>query len=57
MNLATVIVLLLVLGLVALAVFALYKGNTGGSCCDIKDKKTGGKCASCNVNCPLKGER
>ncbi len=53
MNLATVIVLLVVLALVALAVITLRKGKR--SCCDGKDKKTGGnQCASCNVDCPFK---
>ncbi len=51
MNLATVIVLLVVLALVALAVVTLRKGKR--SCCDGKDKKTGGSCASCNVDCPF----
>ena len=54
MNLPTVIVLLVVLALVVLAVVALRKGKGGCSCCDGKDKKTGGGCASCTVNCPLK---
>ena len=59
MNLATIIVLLVVLALVALAVVALRKGRGGGSCCQGKDrgkaKKTGGShCASCNVDCPFK---
>ena len=53
MNFATVIVLLVVLGLVALAIVVLRKGRR--SCCDVKAKKTGGsQCASCNVNCPFK---
>ena len=55
MNLATVIVLLVVLALVVLAVVTLRKGKR--SCCDSKDKKTGGSCASCNVDCPLKRMR
>ncbi len=54
MNLATVIVLLVVLALVALAVVALRKGKGSCSCCDGKNKKTGGGCASCNVNCPFR---
>jgi len=54
MNGATAIVLLIVLALVALAVLALCKGSASRSCCDLKEKKTGGKCASCNVNCPFK---
>ena len=53
MNLATVIVLLVVLALVVLAVVALRKGK--GSCHE-KDKKTGGsQCASCQADCPLRG--
>ena len=52
MNLATVIVLLVVLALVVLAVVALRKGK--GSCHE-KDKKTGGDCASCQADCPLRG--
>ena len=52
MNLATVIVLLVVLALVVLAIVALRRGKR--SCCDGKDKKTGGSCASCNVDCPFK---
>lgn len=54
MNLATVIVLLVVLCLVVLAIVALRKGRR--SCCDGKDKKTGGSngCASCNVDCPFR---
>ena len=55
MNLATVIVLLVVLALVVLAVVTLRKGKR--SCCNGKDKKTGGSCASCNVDCPLKRMR
>ena len=54
MNLATVIVLLVVLALVVLAVVTLRKGKGSCSCCDQKNKKTGGSCASCNVDCPLK---
>ena len=52
MNLATVIVLLVVLALVVLAFVALRKGRR--SCCDGAPKKTGGKCASCNVDCPFR---
>lgn len=53
MNLATVIVLFVVLGLVALAIVVLRKGRR--SCCDGKAKKTGvSQCASCNVNCPFR---
>lgn len=55
MNFATVIVLLVVLALVVLAVVALRKGKGSCSCCDGKNKKTGGnQCASCNVNCPFR---
>ena len=54
MNLATVIVLLMVLALVVLAIVALRRGKSGCSCCDGKDKKTGGGCASCNVDCPFR---
>lgn len=54
MNLATVIVLLVVLGLVALAITTLRKGKGSCSCCDDKGKKTGGKCASCSIDCPFK---
>lgn len=54
MNLATIIVLLVVLGLVALAITALHKGKGRCSCNDGKNKKTGGSCASCSVDCPLK---
>lgn len=53
MNLATVIVLFVVLALVVLAVVALRKGRR--SCCDEASKKTGGnRCASCNVDCPFR---
>ena len=52
MNWATVIVLLVVLALVALAINGLRKGNR--SCCDVKQKNTGGGCASCNANCPFR---
>ena len=52
MNLATVIVLLVVLALVVLAIVSLRKGK--GSCSCGKDKKTGGGCASCNLNCPFR---
>ncbi len=56
MNFASYIVLLVVLGLVVLAVIALRKGR--GSCsCGNGEKKAGGKCASCSVECPLKGMR
>ena len=54
MNLATLIVLLIVLGLVVLAVIALRSGKGRSSCCDVKNKKTGGGCASCNVDCPFR---
>lgn len=54
MNLATLIVLLLVVGLVGLAVVALCRGKSVGSCCDGKKKNTGGDCASCNIDCPFK---
>ncbi len=55
MNLATVIVLLVVLALVVLAVVTLRRGKGSCSCCDQKNKKTGGShCASCNVDCPFK---
>lgn len=52
MNFASYIVVLVVLGLVALAIIALRKGRR--SCCDGNDKKTGGKCASCSLDCPFK---
>ena len=52
MNLATVIVLLVVLGFVVLAIITLRKGRA--SCCGEKTKKAGGKCASCNVDCPFR---
>ena len=57
MNAATVIVLLVVLALVILAVVAMRKGRH--SCCDVKDKKTGGSdgCASGSIDCPLKRGR
>ena len=54
MNLATVIVLLVVLGLVVLAIVTLHKGKGRCSCTDDKHKKTGGKCASCSMDCPLR---
>ena len=54
MNFATVIVLMVVLGLVVLAVHGLRRGKGSCSCGDGKDKKTGGKCASCHVDCPLR---
>ena len=41
MNWATVIVLVIVLGLVALAIRGLRKGNN--------------KCSSCKADCPLRG--
>ena len=51
MNLATVIVLLVVLGLVVLAVIALRKGK--GSCaCGDKSKKKG--CSGCSLDCPFR---
>ena len=53
MNWATVIVLLVVLGLVVMAAVALHKGKSG-SCCDGKKKTGGSQCASCNVDCPFK---
>ena len=55
MNLATIIVLLVVLGLVVLAIWTL-RGGKGRCSCSSKVKKTGGShCASCNVDCPFKG--
>ena len=53
MNIATIIVLLVVLGLIVLAIWAMRKGRIG-SCCDGKSKKTEGDCASCLLDCPLK---
>ena len=57
MNLATVIVLLVVLALVALAIWTLRRGK--GSCSCGADMKKGGcsGCASCQANCPLKPRR
>ena len=50
MNLATVIVLLVVLALVVLAIYNLHNGKGSCSC---GDKKRSG-CAGCSVDCPLR---
>ena len=51
MNWATVIVLLVVLALVALAIIGLRKGKGSCSCGD-KSKKNG--CSGCPVDCPFR---
>ena len=48
MNWATVIVLLVVLALVAFAVYFLRKGKS--SCCDNKKNS----CSGCSVDCPFR---
>ncbi|MBR4392105.1 MAG: hypothetical protein IKT08_08400 [Bacteroidales bacterium] len=53
MNWATGIVLFIVLLLVAVAVVALRKGKGKCDCAGGK-QKTGGGCASCNIDCPFK---
>ena len=52
MNWATVIVIVVVLALVAWAVYGLRKGKGKGksSCCE--DKKSG--CSGCSVDCPFR---
>ena len=50
MNLASYIVVFVVLCLVALAVWGMRKSRR--SCCG--DKKTGGDCASCPLDCPFR---
>ena len=54
MNLATVIVLLVVLALVVVAFMAMRRGK--GTCdCGGNGKKTGnGSCAGCTVDCPFR---
>ena len=53
MNLATIIVLLIVLGMVVLAIYGLHSGK--GKCsCEYKEKSSENYCSSCNANCPLK---
>ena len=54
MNLATIIVLLIVLGMVALAIYGLRSGK--GKCSCDSSKKSGrySKCSSCSANCLLK---
>ena len=53
MNLATIIVLLIVLGMVVLAIYGLHSGK--GKCsCEYKEKSSKNYCPSCNANCPLK---
>lgn len=57
MNLPTIIVLLVVLALLIVAIRTLRMGK--GSCsCGGKTKQEANhnKCASCSVNCPLKGK-
>ena len=51
MNLATVIVLGIVLALVMLAISVLRKGKEN-DCHGVH-----GKCASCHLECPLKGNQ
>jgi len=55
MNLASVIVLLVVLAMVVLAIRAMRMGKSQCSCGE-NSKKTenGGKCASCAADCPFK---
>ena len=52
MNWATGIVLVVVLALVVLAIRGMRQGKN--KCCDGNEKKTGGGCASCNVDCPFR---
>ncbi len=55
MNLASVIVLLVVLALVVLAIRAMRMGKSQCSCGENgKMAENGGKCASCSVDCPFK---
>ena len=56
MNLATVIVLLVVLGLVVLAVRTLHHGKGSCSCGGSKKGITAcSGCDKCGIDCPLKG--
>ena len=57
MNLATVIVLLVVLALVIAAVRILWMGKGSCSCGENTKQETKySKCVSCSINCPLKGK-
>ncbi|MBR0177072.1 MAG: hypothetical protein IJQ11_06575 [Bacteroidales bacterium] len=53
MNLATAIVLLIVLGMVVWAIHSLRSGE-GRCSCGESGKPAGNKCASCAANCPFK---
>ena len=57
MNLATVIVLLVVLALIIAAVRILWMGKGKCSCGENTQQETKhSRCASCTMNCPLKGK-
>ena len=55
MNLPTAIVLLVVFGMVVVAIHFLRKGKGSCSCAENGKKTANSKCASCSVECPLKG--
>ena len=55
MNLATVIVLFVVLALVAIAIYYLQKSKGSCSCGkDGKNRVNSSQCASCSLDCPFK---
>lgn len=56
MNLATIIVLLVVLALVVVVINTLRKGKGNCSCGEYGKNTRNGKCASCTADCPLKGK-
>lgn len=55
MNLATAIVLLVILAMVVVAIRAMRTGKGSCSCGENGKKTMNGKCASCSAECPLKG--
>ena len=56
MNLPTIIVLLVVLGLVIVAIRILRMGKGNCSCNGKTTEQGANKCASCSAHCPLKGK-
>ena len=56
MNLPTIIVLLVVLGLVIVAIRIMRMSKGSCSCNGKTTKQETNKCASCSANCPLRGK-
>lgn len=50
MNLSTVVILVIVIGIAALAVRSIYKQKKSGGCCG----GCGGNCSACHGDCTTK---